>query len=132
MFLARRHAWTKALVLAPFLLFVVSLPGQVLLRCRFDGQLRIACCCPSDQRVEQSGPALSDPSCCQREVSTPALPAFAVRPPTDLIAPAVAVVLPPFAVALAHQVAASTPARHRSRPPREGPPIIVLKQSFLI
>jgi hypothetical protein len=134
-FLSRRQVWTKALVLAPFLLFVVSLPGQVLLRCRFDGQLRTACCCPADQMVEQSTPpgsALADPCCCQREVSTGALPALAVRPPTDSIAPAVAVALPSFAVPAVHRMEVWVPGKHRRGPPREGARIIVLKQSFLI
>jgi hypothetical protein len=119
----------------PFVLFVVALPSQMLMRCRLDGQLRAACCCPADRMGEESkapGPVLSDPRCCHREVSSRALPAVALRPTTDSIVPGVAVFLRSYAAPVENEIAAWIPGRQRSRPPREGPRIIVLKQSFLI
>lgn len=131
----RRYARTRALALVPFLLFVVSLPSPMLMRCRVDGQLRTGCCCPAERTGEESRaprPAVSDPLCCHGEVSSHALPAVAVRPTTDSPAPVVGLVLRAFALPVEHEVAAGIAASHRSRPPREGPRIIVLKQSFLI
>jgi hypothetical protein len=131
----RRYARTRALALAPFVLFVVSLPSQMLMRCRLDGQLRTACCCPASRTGEESkarGPVLSDPRCCHGEGSRHASRAIAVRPATDSNVPAGAVVIRSYVARAEHEGATWIPGSQRSRPPREGPRIIVLKQSFLI
>lgn len=131
----RRYARSRALAVVPFVLFVVALPSQMLMRCRLDGQLRTACCCPADRMSEESkapGPAVSDPLCCHREVSSREVPAVALRPTTDSIVPAVVVFLRSYAASVEHEIAAWIPGSQRGRPPREGPRIIVLKQSFLI
>jgi len=128
----RSQGWATALIVVPFLLLVVSLPGRVLLRCRFDGQVRASCCCKVDMRQESPapGPSLSGPSCCcDREISGHALP---LRPMADVAAPGVPVVLPAFASLVDHRPGGDgwpAPDLRGPPPPRR---LIVLKQSFLI
>ncbi len=59
--------WLKIVALAPLLTLVVALPSQALVRCHMDGQLRVACCCPSpDAERTPTGPAISASDCCDR------------------------------------------------------------------
>src|SRR5580693_7981653 len=66
----RFSAWQKVVALAPLLLLAVYLPGQMMLRCRLDGLLRPACCCPEETAPShQIGPVLKAQDCCARELS---------------------------------------------------------------
>jgi hypothetical protein len=124
----RPNVWQRVLALAPLLLVIVSLPTQVLVRCRMDGQVRERCCCPADENP--SSPALQAPDCCDREVSTHSVPTARNAPETSW-APVV------LATSIPHS---DRPALDRgvarvlreSCPARGGPPIRLITQTFLI
>jgi hypothetical protein len=134
--------WHKAAALAPALLLLVYLPAQLMLRCRFDGLLREACCCPQkgggdgDRESQSSGPAVTVKAqdCCDREVAQPLrLKAEAAGSATRAGAPvaavvALAMVVPPWGPASDR----FNRAAQRHGPVREGPRIVLLKQAFLI
>jgi hypothetical protein len=125
--LRRPGAWQRLLALAPLLLVLVSLPSEVLLRCRMDGQLRDDCCCPRD-REPPAVPAVSARDCCAPETSVRQLPVASVPAPPDA-APV------PLITALASPLAAPATlvgSVRPSAPAREGPPLRLLKQAFLI
>jgi hypothetical protein len=128
-------AWHRVLALAPLLLVIVSLPGQVLLRCRMDGKIRSACCCPVEKEAAKAltTATLTDASCCDREVSSRQLPAVASTPKlSHSVDPSIPVPLAPSA-GLAQQAPRPVPRELlRYGPARGGPPILVLKQTFLI
>lgn len=125
--LRRPGAWQRVLALAPLLLLIVSLPSQVLLRCRMDGRVREACCCPRDQGPAPDAPVLSRADCCARETSVRQVPAVRAPEPGDAAAAPVAV-----AVVLVPPPAAAPRLSAPTAPAREGPPIRLLKQAFLI
>ena len=54
----RLPAWQKVVAFAPLLLLLVSLPSEMLTRCRMDGLLRAACCCPAQEEAPSSVPVL--------------------------------------------------------------------------
>jgi hypothetical protein len=116
------------LALAPLLLVIVSLPTQMMMRCRMDGQVRERCCCPADQNGSPA-PALQAPDCCDREVATRSVPT--ARPTPEASAPVVVATLIPYPDAAADRRGAVRALRD-SRPAREGPPIRLLTQTFLI
>jgi hypothetical protein len=121
-------AWQRVLALAPLLLVLVSVPAQVLLRCRMDGRVRDACCCPSDSDKAATAPALSRPCCCHREVSKHS-PSVAS---TTEASPAVASLLGSLTTQLLPEPHSASRVPGRGRPAREGPPLLLLKQAFLI
>ena len=98
----RVSLWQKAVAFAPALLLVVYLPGETLLRCQIDGMLRAACCCPQEAETQSAGPVVKAADCCNTEVTQ------------------------------------NTPLEARDRdwqrhgPPRDGPPLVLLKHAFLI
>src|SRR5678815_5663504 len=47
----------------------VYLPGEMMMRCRMDGMLRPACCCPHADQAEDTGPVVKAQDCCDRELS---------------------------------------------------------------
>jgi hypothetical protein len=129
----RFSPWQKAVALAPALLLLVYLPGQMMLRCRIDGLLRSVCCC-SHENEESSGPVVKAQDCCDQEVAQTQRPkAEAVSSPASHVAPIAAFAVVATAVPL---VVPATErfdrAAQRHGPAREGPPIVLLKQSFLI
>jgi hypothetical protein len=134
----RRFTWQKVLALAPVLMLLASLPGQVLLRCRTDGLLRSSCCCPDasdaadDVTREAAGPTLAAPSCCDRETTSPALPVVEQQPPAHGDAGPIAILLPRSGAGLDPAAKDSRRAIRAHGPPREGPRIVLLKQAFLI
>src|SRR5580704_2574740 len=65
----RFAAWQKVVALAPLLLLAVYLPGQMMLRCRIDGHLRPVCCCPQDEKAQDTGPVVKAQDCCDRELT---------------------------------------------------------------
>ena len=126
--------WQKVAALAPLLLLSVSLPSQILLRCRIDGLLRSACCCPPEADTESSVPVVKAQDCCDREVivneRTVAEPARGSGVGTAW-ATSTAIALPLVTLTLAAPVR-SERAWQAHGPPRGGPSIVLLKHAFLI
>lgn len=130
----RVSLWQKAVALAPVLLLLVYLPGETLLRCRMDGMLRPACCCPQESEQQPSGPAVKAQDCCNREITHSERPVVdATRAGgRDLVATtAIAPVATPVAIALSPTSHVDWTAQ-RYGPAREGPPIVLVKHAFLI
>lgn len=133
----RFSLWQKAVALAPVLLLLVYLPGQMLLRCRIDGLLRSACCCPPETESQSSQPVVKAQDCCDREVTQNQRPAAeAARAPNRDAAPtavmALAAAPAPFAPFLAEPTPQPDRAAQRHGPAPDGPRLVLLKQSFLI
>jgi hypothetical protein len=135
--LSRRFSlWQKLTAVAPVLLLLVYLPAQALLRCRMDGMLRTACCCPQERESQDTSPAMKAQDCCERAVThahqRPT--AEAARPANrDIDTQMTAVALAtPSADTLAPSFERPDGARQRHGPAREGPPIVLLKHAFLI
>lgn len=124
--------WRRLAALAPALLLLVYLPGQLMLRCRIDGLLHPACCCGGQNESPSAGPTAKAQDCCDPESTA------AVRPPAeaaratqaDLSLPSKQVISSLLAVVLAPQ-ARSVLAWGRHGPPHR-PPILLVKQSLLI
>jgi len=139
-------AWQKLMALAPLLLMAVYLPGSIMLRCRADGLLRASCCCPGEQPGEQSGDGQLDDAvatavvrpdgCCDREITAGARPIVATARGLehDLSWPAASVAIVRMAPAAPPSPAGAVfaSAWQRRGPPGDGPPIVLVKQSFLI
>lgn len=133
--ISRRFAlWQKVMALAPLLLVAVYLPGEMMLRCRIDGLLRPACCCPPSEAPQDAGPAVEAQDCCDREITGGARPVVeAARRAEPGLVPAFALL--PAATATLAEVPAGDrlrPAAQRYGPAREGPPLVLLKHAFLI
>ena len=127
----RRSAWQRLVALAPLLLLVVSLPSQLMLRCRIDGQLRASCCCPDEgERDVSTTPTVRPQSCCDQETTAheARLMELAPSPYSNVVLPS-ARATSPFA---APESLALPRAFQHGGPAREGPPLVLLKQSFLI
>ena len=130
----RFSAWQKVVALAPLLLVAVYLPGEMMLRCRMDGTLRPACCCPSEDAPQDSGPVVQAQSCCDREITQSERPVVdtARGAGRDLVATtALAPVATLVAVALPPTSRFDWTAQ-RYGPAREGPPLVLVKHAFLI
>ena len=130
----RFSAWQKVVALAPLLLLAVYLPGQMMMRCRIDGLLRPVCCCPHDtEPAQQRGPIVKAQDCCDREMSSSDRSAVEVtQRDAELLAAPVSfpAVLPSGSLLVEIDRAALT--CHVHRPPRGGPPVVLLKHAFLI
>jgi hypothetical protein len=123
------------MALAPLLLLTVYLPGEMMLRCRIDGLLRPACCCAHDAEPaqESGGPVVKAQDCCAREMSTNDRPVVEPdqRAADPVVAPpSILAVLPNTSPLAEADRSALTFLAHG--PPREGPPIVLLKHAFLI
>ena len=129
----RFSVWQKVVALAPLLLLAVYLPGQMMLRCRIDGHLRPACCCPQDEDKQDTGPVVKAQDCCDRELTANLRPVVeADRQVADLVvAPASFLAVLPIAAPFAEPHRSSLTWQAHG-PPREGPPIVLLKHAFLI
>jgi hypothetical protein len=126
--------WQQAAALAPALLLLVYLPAQVMMRCRMDGLLRSACCCPQQSEEPSPGPVVKAQDCCDQHVAAGERPkADVARSSSRGLAPsaALAVVVPavPPLVPATHRF---DRAVQRYGPAREGPPLVLLKHAFLI
>ena len=131
----RLSRWQKAVALAPVLLLLVYLPGEMMLRCSMDGLLRPTCCCPQKAEAETSGPVVKAADCCDPAVvAQGARPAAeAARPATrDLVQVATTAIVAPLFPSLASPIQRLDRAWQRHGPAREGPPIVLLKHAFLI
>jgi len=134
---ARRFSlWQKVVALAPLLLLLAYIPGEMMLRCRMDGLLRPACCCPNKSQDDASpNAALKAQSCCAREATRTDQPPSAEAARLGDRDP-----LPTAVVAfVASSVATLSPpparldwAWQRHGPVGDGPPIVLLKHAFLI
>jgi hypothetical protein len=133
--ISRRFSLGQKLApLAPLLLLVVSLPSQMILKCRMDGSVRAACCCPDLDGAEQETPTpatVKPQSCCDPQIATNEARIMELPPPAQ---PDVVLAAPVW-VALAFDAPASRAVPRvfeQGGPAREGPPLVLLKQSFLI
>jgi hypothetical protein len=131
----RFAAWQKVVAFAPLLLLVVYLPGQMMLRCRMDGVLRPACCCPEKAATQNAGPVLKAQDCCDREMGAGDRPVVeaAQLSAVDLTtwAPSAALPTAPPCLLLAESLGSERTCQAHG-PPREGPPLVLLKHAFLI
>jgi hypothetical protein len=133
--IARRYSLRQKLTaLAPLFLLVAYVPGQAMLRCRIDGLLRAACCCPHGEQPESAAPAVKAADCCDRELSQgdrpPAEAAISAdRSESTVLAVAPA---PSVTVSIAPPVRRGEPQGGRYGPAREGPSIVLAKHAFLI
>jgi hypothetical protein len=133
----RFSAWQKAVALAPVLLLMAYLPAEAMLRCRIDGVLRSACCCPAKKEAPSPHAAFRAADCCERAVV-----AVDQRPAMEVQAPAAQAVDHGFAAAVGPVVELTLPAltppvpigwaAERYGPAREGPSVVLLKHAFLI
>ena len=133
--ISRRFSrWQQAVAFAPVLLLLVYLPGEAMLRCRMDGLLRPACCCPQKAEAETSGPVVKAADCCDPVAAQTARPAAeAARPATrDLVQVATTAIVAPSLPSLASPIGPLDRAGQRHGPVREGPPLVLLKHAFLI
>jgi hypothetical protein len=129
----RFSVWQKVVALAPLLLLAVYLPGQMMLRCRIDGHLRPACCCPQDEDKQDTGPVVKAQDCCDRELTASQRPVVeADHQAADLVvAPASFLAVLPISAPLARPDRFNLTWQAHG-PPREGPPLVLLKHAFLI
>jgi hypothetical protein len=128
----RRSAWQRWVALAPLLLLVVSLPSQLMLRCRIDGSLRASCCCPDEAERDLSPtPTVRPQSCCDQEATAheARLMEPAPTPYSNVLIPTSVRATFPFA---APEARALPRAFQQAGRARQGPPLVLLKQSFLI
>jgi hypothetical protein len=120
--------------LAPLLFVAVYLPGQVMLRCRMDGVVRPACCCPAQDERKDTGPVVEAQGCCDRQITANERPAVeAARRAEPGMAPAAVALAAPLPVLF--DAPATRPgqrAAQRDGPAREGPLIVLVKHAFLI
>jgi len=129
----RFSVWQKVVALSPLLLLAVYLPGQMMLRCRLDGHLRPACCCPQDEETQDTGPVVKAQDCCDRELTANQRPVVEAdhRTADLLMAPTSFLAVLPIAAPLA-ETGRSNLTWQAHGPPREGPPLVLLKHAFLI
>jgi hypothetical protein len=131
----RASTWQRIAALAPLLMLVVSLPSQAWFRCRFTGVVRSDCCCPvaKQNKPPNSFPEVSAQDCCDREVLKQQRPVAAAQAPAKELGwvgvPVSAVV--PVLLAMPEPPRVE-PAWQSHGPPREGPPLVLLKHAFLI
>ncbi len=132
---ARRYSlWQKAVAFAPLLLLLAYLPAETMLRCRMDGLLRPACCCPAKAAPANPGPVVKAADCCDTEVTqSTQLEAEAVRPAShEPVGAAIAAIVATPLFAFASPLERLERAGQRHGPAREGPPLVLLKHAFLI
>jgi hypothetical protein len=130
----RFSLWQKVTALAPVLLLLVYLPGETMLRCRMDGLLRSTCCCPDEKQDQDSGPAFKAQNCCDQEITGSERPVVeAARRSAPDVPLAVAIALPVSTASL-DLATPDRPVRtwQAQGPPRNGPPLVLLKHAFLI
>jgi len=124
----------KAVALAPVLLLLVYLPGQTTLRCRIDGLLRPACCCPQADEGQSPGPIVKAQDCCDREVAQSVRPTGVPARAADreLASSTAATIVVAALPAVTSPTDSFRRAAERQAPAREGPPLVLLKHAFLI
>jgi hypothetical protein len=125
-----------AALVVPLLLVVGTGSACAMFVCEYDSVAREACCCPKSQEAPDTGPVASVTKgcCCGPETVHPS-DANQARAQVDRFDPKK--LHPALLVAVPHAMgAARTLVPTRSIPidehPRAGPPLILLKRSFLI
>jgi hypothetical protein len=126
----------KVLALAPVLLLLAYVPGEMMLRCRMDGMLRPTCCCPKKAQAESEtpSPVIQAQDCCDRELANTSRPTAAAARPADrelFQMTAIALATPVAPVTFSPDERSDRPWQ-RYGPAREGPPLVLLKHAFLI
>lgn len=123
----------KVAALAPIALLLACLPGEAYLRCRIDGSVRAACCCAEGLAPANPGPIARAQDCCDHETTASARPLIeAARPAVADGAVFVPVVVPAALALLSPPAPRVGPSRESHGPPQGGPPLVILKQAFLI
>jgi hypothetical protein len=99
-----------------------------------DGALRSVCCCAGGEKTaSEPGPVASEPCCCDRVVLEPSVaPVASADRATPAVEVAIPLVLPTYAAAPMPEPLRPPRAVQRGGPAREGPGLLVLKQTFLI
>lgn len=134
--IARRSSpWQQLVALAPLLLVALHFPGGLMMRCRIDGVLRPARCCPDLTQPRDAGPAVKGQACCDPERAERRAPPYeAVRATDDEQAASLAASQP--CAGGVGPVVASADVRlwssRRDDSAREGPSIVLRKHAFLI
>ena len=128
--MARRSLRLGALALLPMLLFASVGHGYAVYRCRVDLVARASCCCPTngEEQRQNRDATVAQACCCDREVVSFTRPAsHTEHRPLD--APVGHVVVPTWT-----PPPPSVVSRVRARVAwfAVGPPIVLLKSSFLI
>ena len=108
--------------------------GEMMMRCRFDGVLRPACCCPHADEAQDSGPVVKAQDCCDSELSASVRPVVEAARRADPGPVAWASAATPVA---GHAIETSPPrpaawATQRYGPARGAPPIVLAQHAFLI
>ena len=130
----RFSIWQKVTALAPVLLLLVYLPGETMLRCRIDGLLHSTCCCAHQNQAPDAGPVLKAQDCCDQEMTGSERPVVdAARRSAPDVPLAVAAAIP-VSIASFDLATPDRPVRtwQAQGPPRDGPPLVLLKHAFLI
>jgi len=126
--------WQRLAALAPLLLLLTYLPGQMMLRCRLDGRLRDVCCCPQGNERPSSEPVVKAQDCCDRAVTHNERPTAEAARGADHDVATVAPVA--AAIALVSPIESPrgrfTAAAQRHGPAYGRPPLVLLKHAFLI
>jgi len=138
----RSGSWSKVLWMAALLpLFAASvLPTQLrTLICRVTGAvMEVDACCPAapaaqgqqGQMVAGISESISDPGCCA--IQTVDLDGLLAEHRSDEAPPSSVAPAAPAPMAGLVLVARPTPSARQDRPPPVGPPLLLLKRSFLI
>jgi hypothetical protein len=129
------RGWTVALTrlaaLLPVVLAAVLPSHALVVVCRFGGVMDVESCCPAEHRDEAAviEATVHDEPCC-------ALVAKDFAPPASDLQGDLVQAVPPTAVQVVVATVPPPPQRFRLVrsviPPPLGPPIILVKQSFLI
>jgi hypothetical protein len=134
----RFSLWQKAVALAPLLLLLVYLPGEMMMRCQMDGLLRPACCCPPASDAAKpnavANSVLQAQGCCAPELTEIDRPsAEAARLADRELSPTVTVAFVASSITvLAPPATRPDRAWQRHGPVDDGPPVVLLKHAFLI
>jgi hypothetical protein len=126
--------WQKLVALAPLLFVAVYLPGEMMLRCRIDGLLRPMCCCSHEAQSQDTGPVAKAQDCCDQEMTGGERPVVEAAASAGLDAhwvTAAAVSVSALSLKLGSP---DRPVRiwQAQGPPRDGPPLVLVKHAFLI
>ena len=130
----RFSIWQKLVALAPLLFVAVYLPGEMMLRCRIDGRLRPMCCCSHDEQNQDTGPVAKAQDCCDQEMIGSDRPVVEAAASAGLDAHWVTAAVVPVSALPLGLGSPDRPVRiwQAQGPPREGPPLVLIKHAFLI
>jgi hypothetical protein len=123
-----------AALVVPLILLVGTGSAHTIFRCIYDNVERTACCCPNDSSEPSTEPTVEQACCCDIETKAAATAverqAQTERQETTKLRPALLVAF--AALAAPRQVAAVPRPSIACEHPPAGPPLVLLKCSFLI